>query len=114
MYTCDYDLLASGSIAGHVLECGCHCTGGNFTDWRKSAFSENGGWANMGFPIAECFGDGSFIVTKPKGTGGIVTEQTIKEQLVYEIGDPSSYSIILFIIFKNIININISFTRCYC
>ncbi|CAG8711382.1 2225_t:CDS:1, partial [Scutellospora calospora] len=51
----DWDLLASGSLAGHIIECGCQATGGNFTDWEQSAFSPSGGWYNMGYPIIECF-----------------------------------------------------------
>ena len=57
----DYDLLASGSLAGHIIECGCQCTGGNFTDWELS-FNEGKGWSNIGFPIVECKSDGTFIV----------------------------------------------------
>jgi hypothetical protein len=87
----DYDLLAAGSVAGHIIECGCQATGGNFTDWKISAFSPNGGWSNMGYPIVEVQKDGKFIVTKPPSTGGIVTVASVCEQMVYEIGDPSFY-----------------------
>ncbi|KAJ3109262.1 hypothetical protein HDU97_007756 [Phlyctochytrium planicorne] len=86
-----YDLLAAGSLAGHIIECGCHTTGGNFTDWELSAFSANGGWANMGYPIVEVFNDGDILVSKVPNTGGIVTFGTVTEQMVYEILDPSSY-----------------------
>lgn len=83
----DYDLLAAGSVAGHVIECGCHATGGNFTDWTDSL----PGWSDCGFPIAECYADGTFVLTKPPGTGGLVSVATVSEQLVYEIHDPANY-----------------------
>ncbi|KAJ3277700.1 hypothetical protein HK104_003043, partial [Borealophlyctis nickersoniae] len=86
-----YDLLASGSLAGHIIECGCQATGGNFTDWHLSAYSPNGGWANMGYPIVEVRRDGSFDVTKPAGTGGVVTVASVGEQMVYEVLDPGAY-----------------------
>ncbi len=82
----DFAKLAGGTVAGHLIECGAQVTGGTFTDWREVE-----GWANIGSPIAECFEDGSCIIAKPEGTGGLVSVGTVAEQMLYEVSDPQSY-----------------------
>lgn len=82
----DWDRLSAGTLIGHILECGAQATGGLHTDWEKVER-----WEDIGYPIAECRSDGSFVVTKPDGTGGLVTAATVGEQLLYEIGDPAAY-----------------------
>jgi hypothetical protein len=83
----DLDLLAAGSLAGHLIECGPQATGGNYTDWHEVADTLH----EVGYPIAEIAEDGAVVMTKPQGTGGCVTIGTVGEQLLYEIGDPAAY-----------------------
>ena len=82
----DYDRLAAGSLAGHLIECGPQATGGNFTDWQQA-----GDIARIGYPVVEVAADGSFALTKPEGTTGTVTPASVGEQMLYEIGDPRAY-----------------------
>ncbi|MBL8385833.1 MAG: DUF1446 domain-containing protein [Burkholderiales bacterium] len=82
----DYDRLAQGSLAGHIIECGAQATGGLYTDWESVP-----GWEDIGYPVVECAADGSFTVGKPPGTGGLVTPPVIAEQILYEIHDPARY-----------------------
>lgn len=83
----DYNLMAAGTVAGHILECGAQATGGNFHgNWESI---EN--MAEIGFPIAEAYPNGEVIITKHENTGGLVSIETVSEQLVYEIGNPKNY-----------------------
>ena len=82
----DFDLLAAGTLAGHLLECSAQVTGGTFTDWRDVP-----DWAGIGMPVGECHADGSLVITKPEGTGGLVSVGTVSEQLLYEVSDPQRY-----------------------
>jgi hypothetical protein len=82
----DYDRLACGSLAGHIIECGCQATGGLFTDWQQVPH-----WAHIGYPIVDCAVDGSFELTKAPDSGGLIHRACVAEQMLYEIGDPSTY-----------------------
>ena len=82
----DYDLLAAGTVAGHILECGAQSTGGNYTRWWDVP-----DYANIGYPIVEAYEDGSFVLRKHEGTGGLINKQSVSEQLLYEMGEPSNY-----------------------
>jgi Acyclic terpene utilisation family protein AtuA len=82
----DYGKLAQGIVASHLIECGAQATGGNFTDWKKVE-----SYVDIGFPILEFEPDGSFVLTKHPGSGGMVTLQTVREQFLYEMGHPQLY-----------------------
>lgn len=82
----DFDLLAAGSLAGHLIECGPQVTGGNFTDWREA-----GEITRIGYPLAEISADGAIEISKPEGTTGVVSPLSVGEQMLYEIGDPQAY-----------------------
>ena len=82
----DHDRIAGATVAGHLIECGTQVTGGISTDWLEIPDP-----ASIGFPVVEVNADGSCVVTKPRKSGGVVNERTVKEQLLYEIGDPDNY-----------------------
>ena len=82
----DFDRLAAGTVAGHIVECGAQCTGGNYTDWRAVP-----DLARVGYPLVEARPDGGFHIVKHQGTGGLLTVDTVRHQLVYEMGDPRAY-----------------------
>ena len=82
----EYDKLAAATVAGHIVECGAQCTGGNFTAWRDVA-----DYVRIGYPIVEARPDGTFAVTKHAGTGGLLDKRTVTAQLLYEMGDPRRY-----------------------
>lgn len=82
----DYDRIAGATVAGHLIECGTQVTGGFSTDWLTLPDH-----TDLGFPIAEISSDGSCVITKPPRSGGAVTRDTVREQLLYEIGDPATY-----------------------
>lgn len=82
----DYDLVAAGTVAGHILECGAQATGGNYSRWWDVP-----GFDKIAYPVVEAYPDGSMIITKTGGSGGMVTVDTIKEQILYELGDPKNY-----------------------
>lgn len=82
----DWDKIASGIVAGHMMECGSQVTGGNFSDWEKVE-----SYNNIGYPVAEIFPDGTFVITKHDNTGGLVSYNTVREQTFYEMGNPKAY-----------------------
>lgn len=84
----DWDRLAAGTLVGHLLECGPQVSGGYFAD---PGFKDADDFADIGYPIAEVHADGSAVITKPAGTGGVVDLRTVKEQMLYEIHDPAAY-----------------------
>jgi hypothetical protein len=82
----EYDRLAQGIVASHLIECGAQATGGNFTDWEKVP-----SYIDVGFPVLEFEPDGGFVLTKQPGSGGLVSPQTVREQFLYEMGHPQIY-----------------------
>jgi len=82
----DYNLLAAGTLAGHITECGAQCSGGNYSRWQDVP-----NLAEVGYPIIEMHPDGEFCITKHEKSGGLINRETIGEQVLYEMGDPSCY-----------------------
>ncbi|ABF08606.1 acyclic terpene utilization AtuA family protein [Cupriavidus metallidurans] len=82
----DWDRLAAGTLAGHVIECGAQATGGLFTDWERVS-----DWDRIGYPVIDCAEDGSFVLSKPDDTGGLIDPLAVSEQILYEVGDPANY-----------------------
>jgi len=82
----DYDLLAAGTLAGHITECGAQCTGGNYSRWEDVP-----NLANVGYPVIEMQSNGKFCITKHENSGGLINRETIGEQVLYEMGDPNHY-----------------------
>jgi len=82
----DWDCLAAGTLAGHVIECGAQATGGLFTDWHLVP-----DWAHMGYPVIDCEPNGTFTLSKPTGTGGLIHRGAVSEQILYEVSDPACY-----------------------
>ncbi|WP_322030924.1 acyclic terpene utilization AtuA family protein [Paraburkholderia sp. J76] len=82
----DWDRLAAGTLAGHLIECGAQATGGLFTDWQQVP-----DWANIGYPVIDVSRDGSLTLSKPAGTGGLIHPGAVAEQILYEVGDPANY-----------------------
>ena len=80
------DLIAAGTLAGHIIECGAQCTGGNYSRWHEVE-----DLVNVGYPIIEMQDNGEFVITKHDATGGLVNRQTVSEQILYEMGDPTHY-----------------------
>jgi hypothetical protein len=81
----DWDRLAAGTVAGHLIECGAQATGGLWCNWQETDL------ALVGYPIADIEASGAFLLTKPPGSGGAVNRETVAEQLLYEVGDPAAY-----------------------
>lgn len=84
----DFQRMAQGTVAGHLIECGAQVSGGTFTDWFEA-----GDWSRIGYPVAEVDADGGIVITKPAGTGGVVNVGTVSEQLLYEVDDPANYHV---------------------